>query len=166
MIRPIPISQRRGFTLVELLVVIAIIGVLIALLLPAVQAVREAARCGKCSNNLRQIGMAAHQHHDVYGRLPPGMGFTPFTENGVWGHNFFHLLPYLEQDDLFRRALGPVQLPTGPITMYFPGNNNVYSERVQSFLCTSDPSVSRGGVVTLNGLSWGATCYAANSQLF
>jgi prepilin-type N-terminal cleavage/methylation domain-containing protein len=159
-------TTRLGFTLVELLVVITIIGTLVALLLPAVQAAREAARRAKCSNNLRQLGLAAQQHHDVHRRLPPGMGFTPFTDSGVWGHNFFHLLPYLEQDSLYRRALGPVQLPTGSITLYFPGNNNVYSQPPGIFLCPADPSVGPGRVLTINGFNFGASCYAANSQVF
>jgi prepilin-type N-terminal cleavage/methylation domain-containing protein len=160
------IAQRRGFTLLELLVVIAIIAVLIGLLLPAVQKVREAANRIKCSNNLKQIGLAAQNYHDSHQHLPPGIGYTPFATGSVWGQHFFHLLPYLEQENLYRSALGPVQLPTGRITMYFPGNKNVYSQPLPIFLCPSDPSVGPGGVVTVDGFSWGACSYAGNSQVF
>src|SRR5262249_2322594 len=159
-------SPRRGFTLIELLVVIAIIAVLIGLLLPAGQKGREARSRVKCGNNLRQLGLAAHQYHDVYEHLPPGMGYTPLVTNGVWGHHFFHLLPYLEQGNLYERALGSVPLTTGPVTIYWPGNNSVYSQSVPTFLCPSDPSVEPGGVVTVNGISWGASCYAGNVQVF
>jgi prepilin-type N-terminal cleavage/methylation domain-containing protein/prepilin-type processing-associated H-X9-DG protein len=92
-------SARRGFTLVELLVVIAIIGVLVALLLPAIQAAREAARASQCRNHLKQLGLAVHQYHDTMGRLPPGwVGNQPEGVPG-WGWSAA-LLPYLEQRSL------------------------------------------------------------------
>ena len=157
--------QRRGFTLVELLVVIAIIGILIALLLPAVQAAREAARRAQCANNLKQIGLAALQYHDVHQHLPPGIGYYPTTSHGVFGTSFFHLLPYLEEGNLFDRSLGSVPFPppVGPTMVHYPGNNNVYSQPVPAFLCPSDPSVEPGGVVTVDGITWGASCYASSA---
>src|SRR5262249_6133674 len=120
-------ARRRGFTLIELLVVIAIIGVLIALLLPAVQKVREAASRIQCANNLKQLGLAVQNYHDQHGHLPPGIGYYPTPPNGVFGSFFFHLLPYLELDNLFRSALGvvPFPPPDGPTSVYNPGNNNV-----------------------------------------
>src|SRR5712691_6740915 len=92
-------TQRRGFTLIELLVVIAIIAILIGLLVPAVQKVREAANRIKCANNLKQLGLAAHLYHDVNGHLPPAIGYYP-PASGAFGNYFFHLLPYVEQDNL------------------------------------------------------------------
>ena len=93
----------RGFTLIELLVVIAIIAILIALLLPAVQQAREAARRSKCQNNLKQLGLALHNYHDVYGMFPPGRtGTTDGTDNNAgWVSPFFGLLPYLDQVALY-----------------------------------------------------------------
>jgi len=158
-------GKRRGFTLVELLVVIAIIAILVGFLLPAVQSAREAARRAQCSNNLRQLSVAAHQYHDQHKQLPPGMGYSPLAQNGVWGHHMFHLLPYLEEGSLYQRAWGSVALTTGPTMMYFPGNNNVYSQAVSVFICPTDPSVESGGVVTIDDVSWGASCYAVNSQV-
>jgi prepilin-type N-terminal cleavage/methylation domain-containing protein len=158
-------SQQRGFTIVELLVVIAIISVLIALLLPAVQAAREAARRTQCMNNLKQLGLAALQFHDQHRHLPPGIGYYPTPSSGVFGTSFFHLLPYLEEGNLFDRSLGsvPFPLPVGPLVVHYPGNSNVYSEAVSVFICPSDPSVDLGGVVTVDGVTWGASCYASNA---
>jgi prepilin-type N-terminal cleavage/methylation domain-containing protein len=157
-------TQRRGFTLIELLVVIAIIAILIGFLLPAVQKVREAANRIKCSNNLKQLGLAAQTYHDSQGHLPPGIGYYPTSKNGVFGTYFFHLLPYLEQDNLYKSALGSVPFPppVGPTIAYYPGNNNVYSRPVPTFLCPSDPSVGPDGVVTINGVLFGASSYAPN----
>src|SRR5438552_310335 len=89
--------ERRGFTLVELLVVIAIIGILVALLLPAVQAAREAGRRTQCQNNLKQIGLALHNYHDTLKTLPSGFVASaayPSTANG-WGWSAL-ILPYVE----------------------------------------------------------------------
>src|SRR6266478_9311955 len=150
-------TRRRGFTLIELLVVIAIIAILIGLLVPAVQKVREAANRIKCANNLKQLGLAAHHYHDVNQHLPPGIGYYP-PARGEFGTYFFHLLPYVEQDNLYRSALGSVPFPppAGPTTVYYPGNNNVYSQPVAVFLCPSDPSVGPGDLVSIDGYSFGA----------
>src|SRR5438874_1257522 len=164
MLKSLKTTHRRGFTLIELLVVIAIIAVLIGLLLPAVQKAREAASRIKCANNLKQLGLAAHNYHDVNEHLPPGVGYYP-PASGAFGTYYFHLLPYLEQDNLFRSALGvvPFPSPAGPTSVYYPGNNNVYGRRVAVFLCPSDPSVGSDGVVTVDGFSFGASCYGPNA---
>lgn len=120
-------SSRKpvGFTLVELLVVIAIIGVLVALLLPAVQAAREAARRSQCTNHLKQIGLATHNYHDAFRLLPPG-GRNPFWQS--WYHA---ILPYVEQDALYKIWDPRYQYHLGP-------NLPVATTPVPTFRCPSD----------------------------
>jgi prepilin-type N-terminal cleavage/methylation domain-containing protein len=95
------LAIRRGFTLVELLVVIAIIGILVALLLPAVQSAREAARSTQCKNNLHQIGLALHNFHDVRGVYPRGWSGSPGPEDGPgWGW-LTEIMPYMEAGNVY-----------------------------------------------------------------
>src|SRR5262245_54977029 len=121
------ITRRRGFMLVELLVVIAILAVLIGLLLPAVQKVREAANRTTCANNLRQLGFAAYNFHDANGHFPPAIGYYP-PAGRAFGNYYFYLLPYLDQENLYRASYGPVAFPApdGQQSAYYPGNNDVY----------------------------------------
>ncbi|MFO0816257.1 MAG: DUF1559 domain-containing protein [Gemmatales bacterium] len=180
---PAPQHKRSGFTLIELLVVIAIIALLMALLLPAIQKVREAANKMLCASNLRQIGVAAHNYHNDYNKLPPGY-FGPFLRNGgtnvtpdaspdrgPWISCLTILLPYLEQDNLYKQlwgtqqtypTLGPV--PAGPPLQYAlerehmawwnsSGNiqPNTGQVRLKIFKCPSDTvdeDTSEGVVLT------------------
>ncbi len=100
-------KPRRGFTLVELLVVIAIIGILVALLLPAVQSAREAARRMQCQNHLKQLGLALHNYHDTLGYFPPSSNWAAIAEvntknNANLRANWvISILPYIEQQSLY-----------------------------------------------------------------
>ena len=134
------VRTRRGFTLIELLVVIAIIAILIGLLLPAVQKVRESAARLKCQNNLKQIGLALHNYHDVNSTLPPGNS----KPNGFSVHSL--QLPYMEQENLYK------QIDFTKSTSFSPGPKAV---KVPMFLCPSDP---QGSVPT----GWGGNNYVAN----
>ncbi len=150
-------QRRRGFTLVELLVVIAIIGILIALLLPAVQAAREAARRSQCTNNLKQIGLACHNYHDVFKSLPficggTGAGSGSFGTYWTWSptstsayrlSGFVGLLPYMEQQPLYDMSADNNFSPGGWCDV---AGSPVYT-KISSFFCPSDansPGYARG----------------------
>ncbi len=142
---------RRAFTLIELLVVIAIIAVLIALLLPAVQSAREAARRAQCVNNLKQLGLAMHNYHDVNNGLPPGRIWQAGLNN--CGYNFFQcqdtswfvlMLPQFEQTNLanaFNYSLGAGG-PLAPLPLGFFANSTVSATKINTFQCPSDRSIT------------------------
>ncbi|MFO0936841.1 MAG: DUF1559 domain-containing protein [Gemmataceae bacterium] len=149
------LSRRRSaFTLIELLVVIAIIAILIGLLLPAVQKVREAAARAQSQNNLKQIGIAIHSLHDAYGKLPSSTGCFPRTGDGDnWsGRNVpahfgtlqYYLLPYLEQDNLYK---DPSILNVGDGTASWMVKQNHNPNVLKIYLSPTDPSVIPGQAV-------------------
>jgi len=142
----------KGLTLIELLVVLAIVSVLAALLLPAIQAAREAARRVQCANNIRQIGIAIQTHHDTFQRLPPGwIAYPPNSQPG-WGWAAM-LLSFTEQQNLLHDSgfgahggswagAGGAGGPAGPpeFQMNHAGNQPLRESPLPGFLCPSDPS--------------------------
>lgn len=153
-------TQRSAFTMLELIVVVAILLVALGLALPTVQKVREGANSIRCSNNLRQLGLASQNAHDVYGALPPGLGWYPRpTARAGYGTPLFHLLPFVEKENLYKRSYFR--------NFHFAANHKVYSESVSLYICPSDPSVGNGGTAKdALGFVWGASSYACNAQVF
>jgi prepilin-type N-terminal cleavage/methylation domain-containing protein/prepilin-type processing-associated H-X9-DG protein len=157
----------RGFTLIELLVVIAIIAVLIGLLVPAVQKVREAAARIQCGNNLHNMVLATHMMNDTYGSLPPANHryHTQKTAwNNPWSNPHFYMLPMIEQDPLYNSCYGT---DNGPAD-YYPWHawgNAAWNSNVKLFVCPSDPTIQKDGQIANLG-TWTGTTYAYNAQVF
>ncbi|MFO1066599.1 MAG: DUF1559 domain-containing protein [Pirellulales bacterium] len=135
-------SASRAFTLVELLVVIAIIGILVGLLLPAVQQAREAARRMSCSNNMKQIGLAVHNYESAYKKLPPGGETTDYAsgttsfKRAFWPHSVMTiLLPYMEQTAVYNQ----MNLAFYYNDSRFPANQAAAKAKIPIFICPSDP---------------------------
>lgn len=172
------LKQRRGFTLVELLVVIAIIGVLIALLLPAVQQAREAARRMQCSNNLKQIGIAMHTYHDTYISFPPAVVKQMFQDTSgqnddslVWSG---FLLPQIEQNALWEKITGQ----GFGLDWSVANNTAVLQQRLTAYECPSAPEAgttwnddtvanrqrANYGVVVTGTVGWTISSNSSNGE--
>jgi prepilin-type N-terminal cleavage/methylation domain-containing protein len=142
---------RRGFTLIELLIVVAIVSILVALLVPAVQLVRETAGRSNCQNNLKQLALSCHTCADEWsGLMPPQFGTFPVA--GSLGPVFYHLLPFIEQQNLYTESNKSVF------------NNGTQYRPLEELACPSDFTRLNGILDPSN--PWGTSSYAANFQVF
>jgi len=158
------LRRWRGFTLIELLVVIAIIAVLIGLLLPAVQKVREAAARSQCQNNLKQLGIAINAYHDTAGQLPPAVLIQAGVNNNDFNANFgpnwaVLILPQIEQTAMYNQYAASIQAykATGDANW-----RNMRGNTIKTYVCPSDPFVTAGACTQAGG-GWARGCYGANS---
>lgn len=148
-------SKKAGFTLIELLVVIAIIAILISLLLPAVQQAREAARRTQCRNNLKQIGLALHNYHDVHSVFPPGRMAPGKVDCWIgWVSPLVHILPMIDQANVYDRLdFTQTRLrDSGPACH---ANDFVRTLAIPAFQCPSDPAHEAGDNTNSYRLNWG-----------
>ncbi len=176
-------SPRSAFTLIELLVVIAIIAILIGLLVPAVQQVRESASRAECQNHLKQQALAVHSCHDTFKRLPPATGWVPGPavtgllpatlppgsvppNSGGYGNVYFHILPFIEQGNVYRSTSDGRGNYLWQNVPHYPDSTIM----IPLYLCPSDPSTGPGGVIVLSandgGGAWAAGSYSYNFQVF
>ena len=163
------VQGRRAFTLVELLVVIAIIGILVALLLPAIQAAREAARRTECTNNLKQIGIGLHNYHDTYNTFPfawmADLSTQPLLNAQVWGAR---ILPFIEESALYDEYDNNVAAfnEMAALNPNAARNVEIIQTIVDTFVCPSAPGAPQSRVYTidLNPAGWPLTSRAAPSD--